>query len=140
MKIVEKCSKEDYDLVKKKVIEHNMEQLPDHIKTPNETIGFLLKDEEGIVKGGITGNMFWHHMHIEFLWVDKSLRGKGYGRELLRKLEEFAVESECRLIYLDTFSFQAPDFYQNNGFQVFGVIEDHPKGFNQYFLQKRLTE
>jgi len=117
-----------------------MEKLPDALKTPNENISFIIKDEEGKVVGGITGNMFWHHLHIDFLWIDQKARGKGYGSELLKKMEEFAIKKGCRLIYLDTFSFQAPEFYKKNGYEVFGILEDHPKGFNQYFLQKRLNK
>lgn len=47
-------------------------------------------------------------------------------------------EKECRLINLDTFSFQAPDFYKKHGYKVIGVSEDHPKGHNHYYLEKRL--
>lgn len=53
-------------------------------------------------------------------------------------MEDFAVEKGCRFIYLDTFSFQAPGFYKKNGYEIFGMLEDHPKGFNQYFLHKKL--
>lgn len=138
MEIINQWTKETSEFIKKKVIEHNMEQLPDHLKTPNENIGFTLKDDNGHLKGGITGNMFWNHIIIDFLWVDESYRKEGYGSILLNKLEMYAQENDCRLIYLDTFSFQAPAFYQKNGYEIFGVIEDHPRGFDQYFLQKRL--
>jgi GNAT superfamily N-acetyltransferase len=60
------------------------------------------------------------------------------GSQLLNEIEQLAKEKGCRLICLDTFSFQAPGFYKKHGYKVFGVLEDHPKGFNQYFLEKRL--
>ncbi|TLS36164.1 GNAT family N-acetyltransferase [Pseudalkalibacillus caeni] len=138
MEIIRQWKQSESDFIRKKLIEYNMEQLPDELKTPNENISFVIKDDERKIVGGITGNMFWHHLHIDFLWVDQNARGEGYGSELLKKMEEFAIEKECRLIYLDTFSFQAPEFYKKNGYEVFGILEDHPKGFNQYFLQKRL--
>ncbi|MCP3032542.1 GNAT family N-acetyltransferase [Halobacillus sp. A1] len=137
MNIVEQWKQEDSNFIRKKVIEHNMEQLPDELKTPNENFSFVLRNDREEIVGGITVNTFWRHMHIEFLWVDKRVRGEGFGSKLLQKVEELAIEKDCRLIYLDSFSFQAPSFYINNGYEVFGVIEDHPKGFNQYFLQKR---
>jgi ribosomal protein S18 acetylase RimI-like enzyme len=28
----------------------------------------------------LTGTIFWNHLHIDYLWVDNSLRGKGYGK------------------------------------------------------------
>lgn len=139
LNIVQQWKQTDSDLIRKKVIEHNMEQLPDKLKTSNENVSLILKDDLGEIMGGITANIFWHHMHIESLWVDKNVRAKGYGRELLKRMETLALDKECRFIFLDTFSFQAPEFYENNGYEVFGTIEDHPKGFNQYFLRKKLN-
>ena len=40
--------------------------------------------------------------------------------------------------YLDTFSFQAPDFYKKLGYQVFGELPDFPTGHQRYFLKKEL--
>ncbi|MFZ3578365.1 GNAT family N-acetyltransferase [Virgibacillus sp. DJP39] len=137
MRISEQFNQKDSEYIKKKVIEHNMEKIPNQVKTANKNIGFFLKDDSGEIVGGITANMFWHHIHIEFLWVDKRFRGEGYGGMLVDKLEGFAREKAVRLIYLDSFSFQAPEFYQKKGYEVFGKIEDHPKGFDLYFLQKR---
>jgi len=114
MKIIAGSNQQDSEFIRKKVIEHNMKNLPDEVKTPVE------------------------HLHVDFLWVDERLRGQGQGKLLLEKMEQTAKEHGCRLITLDTFSFQAPDFYKRNGYEVFGKLEDHPKGFSQYFLQKRL--
>lgn len=140
MEITKQWKQDESDYIRKKVIEHNMAQLPDELKTPNEDISFILRDENGTIVGGITANMFWNHMHIEFLWVGESHRKEGYGRKLLKRMEEFAIHKGCRFIYLDTFSFQAPEFYKKNGYETFGTIENHPKGFNQYFLQKRFEK
>ncbi len=54
------------------------------------------------------------------------------------KLEDIAKEKGCRLILLDSFSFQAPEFYKKHGYREYGVVEDHPKGHSQHFLEKRL--
>ncbi|MRH41406.1 GNAT family N-acetyltransferase [Aquibacillus halophilus] len=140
MEIIQQWKQDDSDFIRKKLIEHNMEQLPDELKTSYEDISFVLRSDSGTIIGGITGNMFWHHMHIDFLWVDKSVRGKGYGSKLLKKMECFAIDKGVRLIHLDTFSFQAPEFYKSKGYEVFGTIENHPKGFNQLFLQKRFEK
>ncbi|UOQ49021.1 GNAT family N-acetyltransferase [Gracilibacillus caseinilyticus] len=139
MKINQKTNQKDRDYIREKVIEFNMLNLPDELKTPKEEVCFVIEDEAGEVIGGVTGTMYWHHLHLDFLWIENEFRGKGYGSELLKQIEEVATENECRLIFLDTFSFQAPEFYKKNGYKVFGVMEDHPKGFNQYFLEKRLS-
>ena len=139
MKITQQWNQEDSDYIRKKVIEHNLSKLPDEVKHPVKNISYVLRDEENRILGGITGTIFWYHLHIDFLWVDESLRGEGYGKELLAKIEDFARENNCKLIQLDTFSFQAPNFYQKFGYEVVGIIKEHPTIENQqYYLSKRL--
>lgn len=139
MKIQQQWRQEDSDYIKKKVIEHNLKKLPDQVKHPVKNVSFILRDEEEKILGGITGTIFWYHLHINFLWVDDTLRGEGYGEKLLQSIEEIAVENKCNLIQLDTFSFQAPKFYQKYGYEVVGIIEDHPiQEHQQYYLLKRL--
>ena len=140
IKITQQWNQKDSEYIRKKVIEHNLSKLPDNVKHPVKNISFILRDDGGAILGGITGTVFWHHLHIDFLWVDESLRGKGYGKELLVKIEDVARENKCNLIQLDTFSFQAPDFYQKYGYEVVGVIKEHPiKESQQFYLKKELT-
>ncbi|WP_342509635.1 GNAT family N-acetyltransferase [Sporosarcina sp. FSL K6-2383] len=139
MQINQQWNQEDSDYIRKKVIKHNLSKIPDEVKHPVKNISFMLRNEEEEILGGITGTIFWYHLHIDFLWVDESLRGKGYGKKLLDQIEKTARENNCKLIQLDTFSFQAPDFYQKYGYQIVGIIEEHPtKDFQQYYLEKRL--
>ncbi|MFJ7933235.1 GNAT family N-acetyltransferase [Sporosarcina sp. NPDC096371] len=139
MQIIQQWNQEDSEYIRQKLIEYNSSKLPEEIKKPVENISFMVKNDKGEILGGITGTIFWHHLHINFLWIDESLRGKGYGKKLLDYIEETARENKCRLIQLDTFSFQAPDFYQKYGYQIVGIIEDHPtKDCQQYYLVKRL--
>jgi len=37
-----------------------------------------------------------------------------------------------------TFSFQAPAFYERNGFQVVATITDHPRGHRNLLMRKHL--
>ena len=48
------------------------------------------------------------------------------------------MQNGCDHIHLDTFDFQARDFYEKNGFQIFGAIEDYPVGHKRYYLVKKL--
>ncbi|CAM3797608.1 GNAT family N-acetyltransferase [Mesobacillus zeae] len=139
MKITQQWNQEDSDYIRKKVIEHNLSKLPDDVKHPVKNISFILRNEDEKILGGITGTIFWHSLHIDFFWVDESLRGKGYGKELLENIEKIAKDNYCKLIQLDTFSFQAPDFYKKNGYKVVGIVEGHPNQENQqYYLKKKL--
>jgi hypothetical protein len=48
------------------------------------------------------------------------------------------LERGCLNAFLETFSFQAPLFYQKLGYEVFGRADDWPVGHTHYFLKKRL--
>ena len=139
MEILKQWNQADSDYIRQKVIEHNMANVPEEVKHPKKQVSFILRDDNQQILGGITGTIFWYHLHIDFLWVDESLRGQGYGKELLIKIEEFAIEHSCQLIQLDTFSFQAPDFYQKFGYEIIGIVNDFPtKESKQYYLTKRI--
>ena len=64
----------------------------------------------------------------------------GLGSKLLAEVERTAVEAGCTLIHLDTFDFQAKDFYLRHGYEVFGVLEDCPEGHCRYYLKKKLAQ
>lgn len=138
MHIVQKSAPQARDYIRQKLIAYNTAQLPPGLQEPKEEISFHLENDAGEVIGGVAVTMYWEHLHIDFFWVDERCRHAGHGSRLLREVERFAREKGCRLIVLDTLSFQAPAFYQKHGYQVFGVLEDHPRGFSQAFLHKRL--
>ncbi len=77
-------------------------------------------------------------MFIQFVSVAADLRGQGLGRMLMQEAEDWAREQGLGGMWLDTFAFQAPDFYRALGFVEFGTIEDHPSGSRRLFFQKRL--
>lgn len=97
----------------------------------------LVRGADGAVRGGLLGYTHWNWLFVSHLWVHDTLRGRGVGSELLRRAEAEAVARGCRHAHLDTFSFQAPGFYERHGYQVFGRLDDYPPGHARIFLQKR---
>jgi GNAT superfamily N-acetyltransferase len=73
------------------------------------------------------------------LWVHESLRGQGFGAQLLAAAEAHAREQACTDAYLSTFDFQAPEFYRTRGYQSFGELADYPRGHSYHFMRKRLV-
>ena len=138
MKHIENGTRAEGEYIKNKVIQYNMSILTDEAKQPMEQVSFVLKDEAGKIFGGVTGTMYFYHLHIDFLWDDDSVRHDCYGSPLLNEIEDIAKEKGCILILLYSFSFQAPEFYKKHGYREYGVVEDHPKGHSQHFLEKRL--
>ena len=99
---------------------------------------FALQSPDEEVVGGVIGATYWDWFYIDLLWVRDEFRGRGYGRRLLTAAEDEARRRGATGAYLDTFSFQAPDFYKREGYQVFGELHDFPPGHQRYFLEKRL--
>ena len=75
---------------------------------------------------------------VQTLWVRPDLRRHGYGTRLLAAAEGEARARGCDRILLDTFSFQAPLFYQKHGYEVMGVENDTLLEHKHYRLRKRL--
>ena len=99
----------------------------------------MIRDEESARNvGGLWGWIAYDWLHIELIAVPEDARGQGHGRTLMQMAERMARERGCVGIDLDTFEFQARGFYEKLGFEVFGVLDDHPKGQKRFFMKKRL--
>jgi len=99
---------------------------------------FVLQSPDGAVAAGVLGERYWDWFHLDLLWVREDLRGRGLGSRLLGRAEEEARERGATHAYLDTFSFQGPEFYRRHGYEVFGQLPDFPAGHQRYFLKKQL--
>jgi len=60
--------------------------------------------------------------HIELLWVDESLRKQRLGSRLLEQAEDCARQSDAIYMTVNTATFQAPDFYLKNGYEIFAKL------------------
>ena len=101
-------------------------------------LAIFLKDSDEHIVGGLVGETYWQWLYIDVLWVHESFRGEGYGDALLATAERESVKRGCQYVYLDTFSFQAPEFYQKRGYVVFGELPNFPQGCSRFFLKKEL--
>ncbi len=99
---------------------------------------FVLHAPDQEIVGGVIGEIYWGWLYVDLLWVEDELRGHGYGHRLLTLAEGEAQQRGAKNAYLDTFSFQALDFYKKHGYQVFGELNDFPVGHQRYFLTKQL--
>lgn len=104
-----------------------------------QAVMFCLRDDADALRGGIAGYLWGGWLHITLLWVHESMRGHGFGAQLLAAVESHALEHGCTDAYLSTFDFQAPEFYRARGYQGFGELLDCPRGHAYHFLRKRLS-
>lgn len=106
----------------------------------SEPFALMVKDQNGEILGGLYGRMIFRWMFIELLSVPEQGRGQGIGSKLMAQAEALAREKNCYGVWLDTFDFQAPEFYKKLGFSQFGEIVDYPPGHKRHFFQKRLID
>ncbi|MGC9539146.1 GNAT family N-acetyltransferase [Streptomyces sp. UG1] len=96
-------------------------------------------DEADAVAGGLVGYTWTTWLHVTYLWVDERHRGAGLGSRLLAQAERVArAERGCAAVRLETWDFQAPEFYKRQGYEVVCVIPDYPPGITEYTLTKHL--
>ena len=102
-------------------------------------VAILIRDEQDQIIGGITGWTYYGWLAISFLWLREDLRGQGLGTRLLQAAEAEGLARGCQYVELDTFSFQAPEFYFKNGYETFAVLDDFPGEHKRYYFRKSLV-
>lgn len=106
----------------------------------SEIVNIFLKDNHKKVRGGIIVTILWNGMEINSLWVEESLRKQGWGRKLVAAAEKEGKIRGCTIAYTNTFTWQAPDFYQKLGYKPFGKLDNFPPGNTLTYLYKKLNK
>jgi GNAT superfamily N-acetyltransferase len=94
---------------------------------------------DGDVIGGAIGRTWGECCELQQLWVEPDQRGRGIGAELLRLFEQRALQRGCCLVYLESFSFQAPAFYAALGYRSALEIGGFGPGFVKHTMLRRLA-
>jgi len=89
------------------------------------------------ILGGAAGRTSLGLAFLDLFHLPVSLRGSGLGTKILRAFEEEARQRGCNSAVLYTISFQAPGFYEKNGWVRFGEIESRP-GISRVFMTRKL--
>jgi GNAT superfamily N-acetyltransferase len=132
---VEKPEESAWGIIGRGVSRYNIDRAGDN---KFQRLCYVMKNSEQEIVGGILGEVYWEWFYVDLLWVKGELRGQGHGHRLLTVAEEEARLRGAKNAYLDTFSFQAPEFYLQHGYEVFGELPDFPPGNQRYFLRKQL--
>ena len=102
-------------------------------------VGFFIKGLGSEILGGLLGDIWGGWLHVGSLWVSESIRGRGYGTELMARAHQYALEKSCTHTYLQTGSYEARPLYEALGYNVYAELKNHPaRPHSRYFMVRRL--
>jgi len=90
--------------------------------------------------GAIVVQPFWEQLHIKYLFVEEKHRGQGIARQLMNHALEFGKKRRCQFAFVETMSFQAPEFYQKMGFTIEFSRSGYAENTTFHYLKKTLDQ
>jgi GNAT superfamily N-acetyltransferase len=105
-----------------------------------QPLAVLIQDPAtGEPVGGLWGRTNFDWLYVEMFVVPEAFRGRQLGSNVLKRAEEIARARGCIGVWLNTYEFRAPGFYAKQGYDLFGTIDDHPRGKRRFFFKKSLV-
>lgn len=135
--IIRESNEEESELIVDKIVEYNLSKVPIIQESSFIWINRVIVDTYGDIIAGINSKMYcWNCLYIDVLLVKEEYRKEGLGSKILNEIEKVAKDKGCYLIHLDTFDFQAKDFYIKHGYDIFGILDECPQRHKRYFMKK----
>jgi len=118
-----------------KIYEHNSSAIN---KSDGAFFSRIVRDENDEIIAGIAGWTWASACKITQLWVGENARKNRIGTLLLMAAETEAKSKGCLTIMVESYSFQAPHFYERHGYKITHMLNDFPPGYDYYILSKRI--
>ena len=84
---------------------------------PSRELTVQILDESGQLATGMSGWTWGVAAGIGMTWVREETRGDGLGARLLTSFEDEARARGCTHVFVTSFTFQAPGFYERHGYR-----------------------
>ena len=84
---------------------------------PARELTVQIIDESGELAAGMSGWTWGVAAGIGLTWVRETSRGDGLGAQLLTEFEDEARKRGCAHVFVTSFTFQAPGFYERHGYR-----------------------
>lgn len=104
----------------------------------SEPLNIYVEDEQGNLIAGMVAETFGHWLEIEYLYVQEDFRGQGIGSNILNRAEKEARERKCNYSFVNTYQFQAPDFYKKHGYEEVFALKEYPYTGERHYYTKAL--
>lgn len=127
----------DVQFLQERLYEYNVRQTG---VDDGQWLAIFVRDDQQQILAGLEGWTWCGSCYIRHVWVHEELRGQGYGTRLMGAAEQEAAARGCSHMVLASYNFQAPEFYQRLGYEVFAVLEGHPRQQRDYYLHKWLRD
>lgn len=124
---------DNYSIIKFGLEAANMEA----VGTTRQPINIYAYERESLA-AGVVGYVTGTSLIIMYLWVDNAFRSNGVARRLMGMIENEAQGRGCKTCFIDTMSYQAPDFYHKIGFEEVARITGFHDEHDRVFLKKNL--
>jgi GNAT superfamily N-acetyltransferase len=103
-------------------------------------LAILVRDPETKkVAGGLLGRTYLGLLTVERFFLPEDLRRDRLGSRILAMAEQEARQRGCTRAVLSTLHFQAPGFYQKQGWEAAARIDCEPPGHTQFYMTKKLS-
>ena len=126
----------EIDAIEDRLYEHNRAATG---RSDGQGLGFIIRDEDGMTVAIAAGYTWAGISEIKQMWVDEAYRGRGYGRALLEAMVAEAGRRGVSRVWVSSYDFQAPGFYERAGFKRMAELEGWPEERVNVILCKALT-
>jgi GNAT superfamily N-acetyltransferase len=108
----------------------------------HRNIAVIVRDpDSGEAISGVWGTTLYGWLFIELLYVAQPDRRQSLGSRLLTAVEDAAHENGCAGSWLTAYAFQAPGFFEKNGYERFAGLGSAPlpgsAGDHRIFLYRK---
>ena len=107
-------------------------------QSKNEPLNIYLEDEKGNLVAGMVAETFGNWLEIEYLYVRDDVRRQGLGSRILKMAELESLNRGCKYSFVNTFHFQAPEFYEKHGYKEVFALKEYPYTGKRYYYTKEL--
>lgn len=101
---------------------------------------FFIRTDQGEIIAGCNGSVIFGVIYTDQLWVSKSYRNQGLGRELMKRVHDYGRHAGCTMATCATMNFQeAQSFYEKLGYEADFERKGYIDGSTCIFLRKILV-
>ena len=98
-------------------------------------------EDDGMIRGVLRWNLFWQSLpFLDLIYLDDSLRGQGWGTEMMARWEEAMAEQGFRHVLLSTQEDElAKFFYEKLGYRLCGSFLPPDQEARELMYRKELN-